>query len=269
MKAENQIEKMLYIALKTAYKAGEEIVKIYNGKFDVDFKKDRSPVTIADSRSHEVIISELKEFGIPIISEEGNLPDYELRERCKLFWLVDPLDGTKEFVSRNGEFTINIALIENGIPVMGVVYAPVPDELYFASEACGSYKLPAFSKIRSILNLQEIIALSIKLPIEQKKKFIIVASRSHMNPETIAYIEKLKKEKGGIVTISRGSSLKLCMIAEGAADIYPRFGRTMEWDVAAGHAVIIYSGKNVRGAATQQPLLYNKEDLANPHFIAS
>lgn len=263
-------EIMLQRVIHAAMKAGNEIMSIYKGNFKIDFKADLSPLTDADRRSHEVIHKELKDFSIPVISEESEFPDYEIRKSWEYLWLVDPLDGTKEFISRNGEFTVNIALIKNGIPIMGVIYAPVPDEMYFASETYGSHKISDFSETSAALNLQEIIALSEKLPIKRSNsKFIVVASRSHMNPETIDYIEKLREENGEIVTISRGSSLKLCMIAEGSADVYPRFGTTMEWDVAAGHAIVKYAGGNVKNDMNNEELIYNKNNLKNSFFIAT
>lgn len=258
-------------ALLASIMAGEVIMSVYGSKFLVDFKEDKSPLTQADIRSHEVIIQILKDACLPFISEEEALIEYDIRKEWNLFWMIDPLDGTKEFVSRNGDFTVNIALIENRIPVLGVVYAPVPDELFFAEESLGAYKLKAFSKIKKPFSLSEVIQYSIRLPDANTKKegYTVAASRSHLTNETSVFIDNLRKSEGEINLLSRGSSLKLCMVAEGSVDVYPRFGPTMEWDIAAGHAIVRCAGKDVKNSFTNQSLEYNKKDLVNPYFIAS
>jgi 3'(2'), 5'-bisphosphate nucleotidase len=255
--------------LSTVYTAGAEILKIYNEDFGVKYKDDNSPITEADRRAHTLILSGLDHFHLPVLSEEGNIPEFTTRKNWQRYWLVDPLDGTKEFVSRNGEFTVNIALIENGNPIFGVVYTPVLDVCYYADENIGAFRIDRFSEYYNDKKTDEIFNDSIRLPKQLKDKTtVIVASRSHMNDETNNFIVNIEKEKGLIKLVSRGSSLKLCMIAEGSADIYPRYGRTMEWDIAAGHAVIRYAGKDVKDAVTGQSLVYNKEDISNPYFIA-
>ncbi len=247
--------------------AGKEILKVYETNFTVEYKSDASPLTLADKNANEVIMSFLRETGIPVLSEEGRDIPYEERKRWNKLWIVDPLDGTKEFVKRNDEFTVNIALIEKGEPVMGVVYAPVLDELYIGKNGFGSFKVEKASEIQDImavLNNEN----RLPLPVFQKKGYFgIVASRSHLNEETTQFINEIKKEYNNIQIVSKGSSLKLCMVAEGTADIYPRFAPTMEWDTAAGDAVVRATGATVTNAKTNTPLIYNKENLLNPWFV--
>ena len=241
--------------LDIAVNAGEEIMKIYSKDFDVEYKDDKSPLTEADKKSHNVIVEGLNKYGLPVLSEEGKDIPYEERKDWSLFWMVDPLDGTKEFIKKNGEFTVNIALINNNAPVFGVVYAPAVHEIYFTDDN-NAYKAEIInSKINNVK----------KLPLNIKKdKLIVVASKSHMNEETKKYIESLEGEKE---FISKGSSLKLCMVAEGAADIYPRLAPTMEWDTAAADAVVRKAGKMTYSYENNKPLRYNKENLLNPWFV--
>lgn len=181
------------------------------------------------------------------------------------------MDGTKEFIKRNGEFTVNIAYVKNGKPEAGVIYIPVKEELYFADSQYGAYKIEHITQLDSDETVDSLISKAHRLPYQeeaQRSSFIIVASRSHLTPETEAYIEEMKQKHQEVETVSKGSSLKLCLIAEGKADVYPRFAPTMEWDTAAGHAIIRAMGKEVYQAGTQHPLVYNKEDLLNPWFIA-
>ena len=181
------------------------------------------------------------------------------------------MDGTKEFIKRNGEFTVNIAYVKNGKPEAGVIYIPVKEELYFADSQYGAYKIEHITQLDSEETVDSLISKAHRLPYQeeaQRSSFIIVASRSHLTPETEAYIEEMKQKHQEVETVSKGSSLKLCLIAEGKADVYPRFAPTMEWDTAAGHAIIRAMGKEVYQADTQHPLEYNKEDLLNPWFIA-
>jgi len=247
-------DKWLLLAIKAAREAGEKILDIYNQDFEVKFKKDKSPLTLADQKANEIIESHLINSKIPILSEEGNQPEYEQRKNWDMLWIVDPLDGTKEFVKKNGEFTVNIALVEKGIPIIGVIFAPVKDTLYY-----GSYK-GAF---------REINEKTIQLPIKNKSQILyVVSSRSHNTKETDEYFEKLKKEKGAIEILSIGSSLKFCLVAEGSADIYPRFSPTMEWDTAAGHAIANYAGKKVIDLVSKREITYNRKNLKNNWFIA-
>ncbi len=255
--------------LKISFKAGQEILAVYQSEFAVENKEDKSPLTLADKNSHEVIEMELTSLypGVPILSEEGKSIYYKERSDWEYFWLVDPLDGTKEFVKRNGEFTVNIALIHNGYPVMGVIYAPILDTVYFAKQNSGSYKLEKVSDT-SFVNDEELLANAQKLPsIQENQVKSVVASRSHMSNETEEFIRKIKNEYGKVEITSAGSSLKLCLVAEGTADVYPRFAPTMEWDTGAGQAIVEQAGGTVVNPQTNDRLQYNKENLLNPWFI--
>jgi len=204
-----------------------------------------------------------------VLSEEGKHLDYEVRKGWDTLWIVDPLDGTKEFIKRNGEFTVNIALVYEGIPVLGVIYLPVKQELYFAEESLGAYKLSGITALDDSASLDKLIASSVRLPGKDSRKdhFVIVASRSHLTPETETYINEMKRKHADVELISSGSSIKICLVAEGKADVYPRFAPTMEWDTAAGHAIARAAGMEVYQAGEEWPLQYNKEDLLNPWFI--
>ena len=264
---------LLSVALRAAVLAGREIKQVYGSEFKVEIKEDKSPLTEADKRSHERIAETLKETGLPLLSEEGKTIPYQERNKWKYFWLIDPLDGTKEFIKRNGEFTVNIALIRNGVPVLGVIYAPVIDAIYFGCEGTGSYKLNADYDYLSHLIQSEHIADKLitagqRLPVRNSDRpYTVVASRSHMSDETAAFIESLRREHSDLQMISKGSSLKLCLVAEGAADVYPRFAPTMEWDTAAGQAIAMSAGYAVINAHDQSNVIYNKEELLNPWFI--
>lgn len=263
----------LYIAIGAALKAGKEILSIYEdpkADFHVERKADNSPLTIADRRSHTIITEMLAETSWPILSEEGSSIPYHERSSWRTLWIVDPLDGTKEFIKRNGEFTVNIALVTDGVPVAGVIYVPVRRELYFADEKLGAYKLPGLTSLEGINNLNILIEQSLRLPYsERHPRYVAVASSSHATPETVAFIEKLRCEHPDMELVSIGSSLKICLVAEGKADIYPRFAPTMEWDTAAGHAIARAAGAEIYHTGEQNcaPLRYNKEDLLNPWFI--
>lgn len=263
------MKRVLNKALETALKAGEAIMEIYdNEDFDVEMKTDKSPLTKADKKAHKVIEKKLNSFEYPVLSEEGKQLDYLLRKKWDYFWLVDPLDGTKEFINRNGEFTVNIALIRGQTPVAGVIYVPVSGELYLGIPGAGAWKLE--QKPPGEENLYEFIISSGKsLNVNSKTvgEIIAVGSRSHMNDETQAYIDKLKSAYGNVKIMSRGSSLKLCMVAEGKAHVYPRFAPTMEWDTAAGHAVARAAGAVVLDVENGTEVIYNKENLLNPWFL--
>ena len=251
--AEINEEQLLELAKKAAIAGGAEIMEVYRGDFKVVEKEDQSPLTIADQRSNEVIEKLLNASGIPILSEEGIHSSFEERKSFTYLWIVDPLDGTKEFVKRNGEFTVNIALVENGTPILGVIYVPVKKWIYYGSSA-GSYK--------------ELDGLIDKLPIlKEKNVFTAVGSRSHPSKETADFFEQLKKEKGNVEIVSMGSSLKICLVAEGTADVYPRFAPTMEWDTAAGHAIAKFAGKSFIDLETNQEMVYNRKQLRNNWFI--
>ena len=265
MKGNDKLDKWLSVAKKAAIEAGLEILKVYHQKIDVEFKKDNSPLTIADKKANDIIEKYLLTTNIPILSEEGRHATYQERKNWNLVWIVDPLDGTKEFVKRNGEFTVNIALIHNGNPIMGIIYVPVKEELYFAMEGLGSYKV----NINSVIDdLEELISTSDKLPINyDRDNYVIVGSRSHMSAETEVFFDEMKKEHGSVEVMAVGSSLKLCMVAEGKADAYPRYAPTMEWDTGAGHAIAKYAGFSVKQYNSQKDVIYNKEDLLNPWFL--
>ncbi|WP_371017754.1 3'(2'),5'-bisphosphate nucleotidase CysQ [Pseudalkalibacillus sp. JSM 102089] len=253
-----------------AMNAGNRILDVYNSEnFQVEHKKDDSPLTLADKKSHEAIENGLNslELKLPILSEEGEHLAFEDRKDWEYFWLVDPLDGTKEFIKRNGEFTVNIALIHNGHPVLGVIYAPVLDTLYVAKEELGSFKLSKVAN-KDFNSIEEFTSVALKLPLEKKEeKISAVASRSHLSPETEEYLNNVKEKYGEINITSAGSSLKLCLVAEGTAEVYPRFAPTMEWDTGAGHAIVIHAGGTVTHTDFNEPLVYNKENLLNPWFI--
>lgn len=265
-------KKIMQIAIRAAVCAGAEIMKIYTdpeADFEIEKKADNSPLTIADRKSNEVITAMLAATPYPILSEEGRKIPMDERKQWKGLWVVDPLDGTKEFIKRNGEFTVNIAYVEDGVPQAGVIYIPVREELYFADCTYGAYKLSHLTELPEDITIDQLTGHSDRLPYaDRHDTFMIVASRSHLTPETQAYIDEMKKEHAHVETVSRGSSLKLCLIAEGKADVYPRFAPTMEWDTAAGHAIIRAAGKEVYRADNHEPLSYNKEDLLNPWFIA-
>lgn len=263
---------ILIYAIRAAIEAGAKIMSVYTdpeADFEIEKKADNSPLTIADRKAHEVISAILADTNIPVLSEEGKKLPYETRQNWNELWIVDPLDGTKEFIKKNGEFTVNIAYVVDGVPQAGVIYIPVMEELYIADCEYGAYKISGIKSISEDQNIDSLIETAIKLPVkEERNEFVIVASRSHLSPETVDFIEKMKQQHSSIETVSKGSSLKLCLIAEGKADVYPRFAPTMEWDTAAGHAIIRAAGKEVYHTDGTTPLTYNKEDLLNPWFIA-
>jgi 3'(2'), 5'-bisphosphate nucleotidase len=255
------ISALTEIAIKAAIKAGKEILDVYyNSDFGVEFKSDNSPLTIADRRAHNVITAVLSETKLPVLSEEGRTIPYNERKNWKLFWLVDPLDGTKEFVKRNDEFTVNIALVESNSPIAGVVYVPVTKELFWGNVK-GSFKAMVENENEILGNIQQ-------LPfIIERKNFVVAGSKSHMNPETEKYIQSLDTKGKPVELKSKGSALKICMVAEGFAEVYPRLAPTMEWDTAAGHAIVKFAGKEIVQYENNKPLVYNKENLLNPWFI--
>ncbi len=240
--------------------AGLRVMAIYQeAQFAVTEKADNSPLTQADMESHAVIVEALNTLypSIPVISEEASeAHDYASRKNWDTFFLVDPLDGTKEFVSRNGEFTINIALIREGKPVLGVVYAPALDVLYYAEQGQGAYKIQQQSHIKLVPQIKE-----------NNAALRVVTSRSHSCEKTNAFLLELKSQGKQVTTLSAGSALKFGLIAEGSADIYPRFTPTMEWDTAAGHVLINEVGKKLTLIGSDEVLQYNKSDLRNPGFI--
>lgn len=276
----------LKTALLAAIEAGQAILEIYDRDFNVRYKDDRSPLTLADKRSHDIIMAHLSDQPndkLPILSEEGRDIPFQERRKWMHFWLVDPLDGTKEFIKRNGEFTVNIALIHRTRPVLGIIYVPVKDILYFAATDLGAYKSEKGDLLAMIEGdaikkdstefVNAIIGCSTKLPYPSAHTALndspltVVGSRSHPTKELEDFVEDMRKKHRSVEFISAGSSLKLCLVAEGKADIYPRLGPTMEWDTAAGQIIVEQAHGSVLNAETNEPLRYNKKDLLNPWFI--
>lgn len=266
--------KLLHRAIIAAILAGREILKIYDTDFAVAYKEDNSPLTLADRNASRTITEHLSVFDIPCLSEEEEIPAYHIRKNWDKVWIIDPLDGTKEFVKRNGEFTVNIALAENSIPVIGVIFSPVYKDLYFAAKDIGAFKLDRHTFIQleervGELNLAEIISHSEKLPKpNNKSNYTVVASRSHLSAETYAHIKQLEQQHHNVNIVYTGSSIKMCWVAEGIADEYPRYGPTMEWDTAAGHAILNNAGCELIDYESGLPVQYNRVNLRNNWFIA-
>jgi 3'(2'), 5'-bisphosphate nucleotidase len=264
-------EQLLDLAIGAARKAGEAIMEVYAKPFRVVYKSDSSPVTQADRRASRIIVEALQPSGITVISEEEAIPSYAQRRELDRLWLVDPLDGTKEFVKRNGEFSVNIGLVQGGYPVLGVIYMPVLNELYFASVATGSIKVSHEQLLHlppASFRLENLLKCGRKLPMGGPAKYTVVASRSHLSSETYAHLKKRKLEHGETDVIYSGSSVKMCWVAEGRAHEYPRYGRTMEWDTAAGQAIVENAGGRFINLQTGERLHYNKSGLDNPDFLA-
>jgi 3'(2'), 5'-bisphosphate nucleotidase len=260
---------LLQTAITAAILGGVEILEVYSHDFEVEFKEDKSPLTKADRLAHEAICSALQATGLPILSEEGKNIPFKVRKNWKKFWLVDPLDGTKEFVKRNGEFTVNIALVVDGKAIMGIILVPVSGLLYFASRPAGAFKIVLDGNKDIHPDLDKIFSNAEPLPLPVTPKTLtVVGSRSHLSPETNNFIQNLKKNDPDLDFISIGSSLKMCIVAEGKAHLYPRFGPTMEWDTAAGQAILEIAGGEVIIANSYKPVYYNKPDLLNPWFVA-
>jgi len=258
----NKIDLEVIVAI--AKEAGDAIMEIYNQDFKIDYKDDKSPLTEADTKSNKIICEALEKAypEIPLLSEENKAETYEVRKNWEYFWLIDPIDGTKEFIKKNGEFTVNIALIHKDTPVLGVVYAPALKDIYKAKKGDGAFK-----------NGQKLPLTVNETP---EKSLSVVASKSHLSEETQAFIDEIAKSTESIEQVSKGSSLKLVMVAEGSADIYPRLAPTMEWDTAAADAVVRESGKmtyqynptfKIQHSTSLIPVVYNKNNLLNPWFI--
>jgi 3'(2'), 5'-bisphosphate nucleotidase len=272
MKIYDDLTPLVHAAVAAAVTAGLRALEIYNQDFSVETKDDDSPLTQADRDAHEIIISRLRTFELPVLSEEGREIPYDRRLAWEQFWMVDPLDGTKEFVKRNGEFTINIALIYRQSPVLGVVYVPVSQRLYFAAQGMGAFRCDLTDQ-PFILNgsFADLLSCSRRLraDVAGDRPYTIVGSRSHVTLELEAYVAEKRRRHDVVDFISAGSSLKFCLVAEGKADVYPRMGPTMEWDTAAGHVVAETAGATVVRADNGKPLLYNKPELLNPWFIVT
>lgn len=262
---------LLKTAIEAILSGGEAVLEVYrNRDTEVEEKADQSPLTEADKAAQRAIFDVLARAGseVPLVSEEADMPPYEERSEWTRMWLIDPLDGTKEFIKRNGEFTVNVALVEDGVPVLGAVYAPDLGTLYFGTADEGAFRAQAVEGSgaeAAIKQAQRIAVHGLDRPGDTVR---VVASRSHMNEETERYIAELEEQHATVETLNAGSSLKLCRVAEGAADLYPRFAPTMEWDTAAGQALVEAAGGEVVDATVGEPLRYNKEDLHNPWFVA-
>ena len=259
-----KLSQNLKLAIDAAIQAGKKIIEIYNSDdFNLEYKLDDSPLTIADTASNKIIENILEASNIPILSEEGNILDFNKRKNLKHLWIVDPLDGTKEFIKKNNEFTVNISLIENSVPMIGVIYAPALNVLYFSEKKLGAYKV-------FITNLDEFDhSNALRIPLVKKfKEYKVLTSRSHLNDNTLDYIDNLKVNNLKVVSVPMGSSLKFCLLAEGLADCYPRFSPCMEWDTAAGQIICGEAGFKVIDLKTMKPIVYNRENLINNYFIA-
>lgn len=251
---------LLNLAIEAAKAAGKEIMTVYeDGNFSVDFKADDSPLTKADKAAHTIIKKFLEASGLPILSEEGVHIPFSERKDWKNYWLVDPLDGTKEFIKRNGEFTVNIALIKGNEPVVGVVYAACLDQLYYGAKGEGAYKYQGGSETALPIGKNQTVK-----DLSSQECVTVVASRSHSNAETEEFISQFKNT----VLSSMGSSLKFMLLAEEKADVYPRLAPTMEWDTAAAHAILNALNRGVYRTDFSGELEYNKESLVNSYFIS-
>jgi len=256
------------LAVQTALKAGEAILEVYRGSdFQVESKADDSPLTLADRRANEIITEALEKTSYPLLSEEGKTIPYMNRSWWQEFWMVDPLDGTKEFLKRNNEFTVNIAMVRDGKADFGVVYAPVLKLLYLGVPGLGAFRCNEEKNFTQPIDY--LVQFATPLPDRDPgdEEFKVVASRSHFTRETENYVNSLDYGDKPLKLIPSGSSLKLCMVAEGSAHLYPRLGPTMEWDTAAAHAVVKAAGKNIYRLEDGRELEYNKENLLNPDFV--
>ncbi len=254
-------EKKILEFLNIAIDSGREILNIYDKEIAINSKEDKSPITQADINSNNLIVSRLKKLepNIPILSEES-LVEWEKRKNWGTYWLIDPLDGTKEFINRNGEFTVNISLIENNNPIFGIIYSPVKSLLYYALKNNGCYKLQTNSNLKTLKDFNKININNVN-----NSTIKVIGSRSHSSKEFEIWIEN-KFKNFELITI--GSSLKFCILAEGKADIYPRLGPTSEWDIAAGHIILEEAGGKLKTIDNKDILYNTKEDILNPYFIA-
>lgn len=256
--------------INAAIDAGLEILEIYNSDdFDISYKEGDMPLTRADLAANAIIQKVLEPTKIPIISEENKAIDFSVRKDWDKCWIVDPLDGTKEFIKRNGDFTVNIALIEKGRPVFGVIYVPVSQEIYIGDVR--SNKSFVAKTAQAFINFEQLTKSYKEIhPSDGGKVLKIVGSKSHMNSETQQFVDDMKATSNKEVEIvSRGSSLKFCLVASGQAHVYPRFAPTMEWDTAAGQAICEAVGLRVIDQTTNDSLLYNRENLLNPYFLVT
>ncbi len=263
MRAHGDASALLDVAIDAAVAAGRATLAYFGGDLATYTKPDNSPLTLADTAAHDEICTRLlHQTDLPILSEEGTLPDFGERAKWERFWLVDPLDGTAEFIDRSGEYTINIALIRNGSPELGVVYVPTNGTLYAGGGGLGATVI-AGGAAGSSASPRRTLPLA-----GQRDSLMVTTSRRHASPATRAFIERARAHFGPVHITTAGSSVKICHVAEGTADFYPRYGATMEWDTAAGDAVLRAAGGSLVDTERRQPLVYNKRDLRNPYFIA-
>jgi 3'(2'), 5'-bisphosphate nucleotidase len=279
------LEQCLSHAMIAARKAGEAILSVYKKQIEVTYKDDKTPLTLADERAHAIVQRYLSVESlehIHLLSEEGKHTPYEERKAWEYFWLVDPLDGTKEFIHRRGEFTVNIALINENRPVLGVVLVPAGGTLYFAAEGLGAFKLEDAAVASPFLDdyaksprahspVEKIVGLAKRLPLDhtEDRKITVVGSRSHGSDALTRFVRTVEEKYGDVTFVPAGSALKFGLVAEGTAHVYPRLGPTMEWDTAAGQCVVEQSGGAVIGLRSRSPLVYNKGKLLNPRFICT
>ena len=274
-------EDLLLTAIKASIRAGLATLEVYQSDLQVEVKADQSPLTVADTRSHAIIVRHLAGTRIPILSEEGKTIPYAERRSWPRLWIVDPLDGTKEFIKGLEEFTINIALVEDQRPTLGAIYVPVKKVLYFGRIEDGSYRLDDGQALADLARvdaaghargaIEQLKARATRLPDDlfAHTPFVIVGSRSHATPELHAYVDQKRHALGEVAFVSAGSSLKYCLVAEGRADVYPRLAPTMEWDTAAGQVIAEAAGATVIRHDTGGPMTYNKEDLLNPWHVVT
>ena len=265
-----EFNNLLSSSIEACLKAGEEILKIYETKFDINYKEDKSPVTEADLKANEIIKQTLSKHNLPFFSEESKNESFDIRNKWKYFWMIDPIDGTKEFIKKNGEFTVNIALISNNKPIIGVVYAPATGELYFGSPLDGANKINVINtEFNYLKDISVLINDAKKIPFTvSHNHYSIATGRCSLNQDTKDYIKKIQSIYKNVTIIKLGSSLKICKVAEGHIQLYPRFHQTKEWDTAAAHAILKCSGGNLLNLNNEE-LRYNKKDIKNPNFIAS
>lgn len=257
------------LACRAAVAAGRRIMEIYRSDdFQVSMKSDNSPLSSADKEAHDIIKKHLLNSCIPILSEEGRDLQFEERKSWDVLWIVDPMDGTRQFIGKRDEFTVNIALVTGEHPVFGVIYAPAMGDLYFGIKGTGSFKLKVSDKNPPSSDFQSIMTASERMPsLPERNKFTILASYNHVNKETLEYIAKLQRVYPDAEVRKVGSSLKLCMLADGIGDTYARYTDTYEWDTAAGQAILESAGWCINSMDTDKPLYYNKESLLNPYFV--
>ncbi len=256
-------------AITAVLQAGEKIMEIYDAVIEVEYKEDKSPLTEADKQANAIINTHLSKTEFPIISEENKQIEYAVRKNWSTCWVVDPVDGTKEFIKRNGEFTVNIALVKSGKPELGVIYVPAIKTIYVGDVSTNMAFKTQLNSHKATLEQVTKHAKMLQPKPKNSNPVQVVGSRSHMSQETLDFVASLKKSGKDVEVVSKGSSLKFCLVAEGNADVYPRFAPTMEWDTAAGQAICNAVGVDVISKETNHSLLYNKENLLNPWFLVA